>query len=77
MKKALVILAPGFEEVEALTAVDILRRGGIEITLAGTIDGPIKGRCGIKVLADETIDISLKRDYEAIILPGGAEGTEN
>ncbi|MBU2590846.1 MAG: DJ-1/PfpI family protein [Nitrospinae bacterium] len=77
MKKALVILAPGFEDIEALTAVDILRRGGIEVTLAGTIDGPIKGRCGIMVLTDEAIDISLNRNYEAIILPGGAEGTEN
>ncbi|MBI5971360.1 MAG: DJ-1/PfpI family protein [Deltaproteobacteria bacterium] len=77
MKKVLVPLAPGFEEVEALTVVDILRRAGAEVTLAGTIDGPITGRNKIKVLADTGLDNAFPADYDMIVLPGGAVGAEN
>jgi len=76
MKKVLIPLAPGFEEIEALTVVDILRRAGAEVTLAGTVDGPIKGRNRIRVMADISMDMA-GVDYDMIVLPGGAEGTEN
>lgn len=76
MKRVLIPLAPGFEEIEALTAVDILRRAGAEVILAGTIDGPIEGRNRIRVAADITLD-KAGADYDMIVLPGGAEGTEN
>ncbi|MEK7774217.1 MAG: DJ-1/PfpI family protein, partial [Deltaproteobacteria bacterium] len=58
MKKVLIPLAPGFEEIEALTAADILRRAGAEVTLAGTADGPIKGRNHIRVMADISMDMA-------------------
>lgn len=77
MEKVLVILAPGFEEVEALTPVDILRRAGADVTVAGTVDGVIVGRNDIKVLADESLDSVLDYDFDMIVLPGGAVGTEN
>ena len=76
MKKVLVVLAPGFEEVEALAPVDILRRAGAQVTIAGTISGAIKGRNGISVLPDTTMD-KAGSDYDMIVLPGGTAGTEN
>ncbi len=78
MKKILMPLAPGFEEIEALAVVDVLRRAGAEVVMAGTVEGPIKGRNEIRVLADKTLDEVLKdgiEDFDMIILPGGAEGT--
>lgn len=76
MKKVLVPLAPGFEEIEALTVVDILRRAGAEVTLAGTIPGAIEGRSRIRVLPDTVMD-NVGADYDMIVLPGGAVGAEN
>ncbi len=77
MKKVLIPLAPGFEEVEALTPADILRRAGAEVTLAGTVEGMITGRNLIRVLPDTVMDRVSAKDYDMIILPGGALGTEN
>lgn len=77
MKKVLIPLAPGFEEIEALAVVDILRRVGIEVVLAGTADNPIEGRNRIKVLADASLDSVKGEDFDMIVLPGGAVGTEN
>lgn len=76
MKKVLIPLAPGFEEIEALAVVDILRRAGAEVVTAGTVDGPIEGRNAIKVLADKDLDEALTEGYDMIVLPGGAGGTE-
>lgn len=77
MKKILIPLAPGFEEVEALTCVDILRRAGADVITAGTVDNAIKGRNGIKVLPDATLESQKDGVFDMIILPGGAIGTEN
>lgn len=77
MKKVLIPLAQGFEEIEALAVVDILRRAGIEVILAGTTDNPIEGRNKIKVLADAPLDSVKDQDFDMIVLPGGAVGTEN
>jgi len=77
MKKVLVPLAPGFEEVEAVTVIDILRRAGIEVTVAGTVEGSIEGRNKIKVEADVLLDSVTANSFEMIVLPGGSVGTEN
>lgn len=76
MKKVLVVLAPGFEEIEALVPVDILRRAGAVVTVAGTTPGPITGRSRISVVPDTTAD-KAGEDFDMIILPGGSPGTEN
>lgn len=76
MKKVLVPLAPGFEEIEALTIVDILRRAGAEVTVAGTVPGAIEGRSGIRVLPDTVME-NIGAGYDMIALPGGAVGAEN
>lgn len=77
MSTVLVPLAPGFEEVEALTVVDILRRGEVKVITAGTIAGPITGRSGIAVLADILIADVDADELDMIILPGGMPGTTN
>ncbi|MBI5493141.1 MAG: DJ-1/PfpI family protein [Deltaproteobacteria bacterium] len=77
MKKVLVPLAPGFEEIEALTVVDILRRAGAEVVVAGTVQGPVEGRSRIKVLTDGLMDEVAGTDFDMIVLPGGAVGAEN
>jgi len=77
MKQVIIPLAPGFEEVEALTVVDILRRAGAEVTLAGTTIGVITGRNGIRITADASLDTARGGDYDMVVLPGGATGAEN
>lgn len=77
MKKVLMPLAPGFEEIEALAVVDILRRAGAEVIIAGTIKGAIEGRSMIKILADAELDAVANGAFDMIVLPGGAAGTEN
>ncbi len=77
MKKALVLLAPGFEEIETVTVIDILRRAGVQVTSAGTVDGAIEGSRKIKVMADVSIDSVSGSDFDLIVLPGGQPGTDN
>ncbi len=70
-----VFLADGFEEIEALATVDIIRRAGIECTTVGVGNAVITGAHNIKVTADST---TLKYgDVDAVILPGGMPGTAN
>lgn len=77
MKKVLIILAPGFEEIEALSVVDLLRRAGADLMLAGTVDGVIRSKNNINVLADDFIENISENTYDMIVLPGGSIGTEN
>lgn len=77
MKRVLIPIAPGFEEIEALATADILRRAGIEVILAGTISGPIEGRSRIRILSDTTLNSVKGQDFDMIVLPGGAVGAEN
>ena len=73
MPTVLVILAEQFEEIEALTPVDLLRRAGIEVTLAALADGiHVTGRSGVTVHADTTLTAVAERDYDCLLLPGGA-----
>ncbi len=69
-------LAEGFEEIEALSVVDILRRGGVEIkTVSITEDSKVSGSHGITVFADITAEKTT--DCDCVILPGGLPGTTN
>ena len=76
MKKVLVALAPGFEEIETVTVVDILRRAGARVVLAGTEEGLIEGSRGVKIMADAHVD-RVDDDFDLIVLPGGQPGTAN
>lgn len=75
-KKALIILANGFEEIEAITVIDILRRAGIEVITAGINDTKVQGSHGITVIADKTLP-AIKGDFDACVLPGGMPGAAN
>ncbi len=77
MKRVLVPLAPGFEEIEAITVIDVLRRAGVEVTVAGTETGPIEGSHGIRVSADRLLAEIREEGFDMIILPGGGKGVEN
>ncbi|MFP2422330.1 protein deglycase YajL [Pseudescherichia vulneris] len=76
---ALVCLAPGSEEMEAVTTIDLLVRGGIKVTTASVAsDGDLVITCsrGVKLLADAPLVEVADGDYDAIILPGGLKGAE-
>ena len=74
----IVLLASGFEELEALTPIDILRRNDIDVkTVSITSESRVTGAHGIQVVADMTVtDVTLS-DIRMLILPGGVPGAEN
>ena len=76
MKRACVLLAEGFEEIEALTPVDYLRRAGAEVTTIGVSGARVRGGHGIVVETDSGIEAA-SRDWDCVILPGGGKGADN
>lgn len=80
MKQVVVPLAHGFEEIEAVTVVDILRRAGISVTIAGVEAGTppcaVEGRTGIKLVPDLSLDEVKASDFDMVVLPGGLKGTQ-
>lgn len=76
---ALVCLAPGSEETEAVTTIDLLVRGGINVTTASVAsDGNLAVTCsrGVKLLADAPLVTLADGDFDVIVLPGGLKGAE-
>ena len=69
-KKVLIILADGFEEMEAVTPIDILRRAGLEVVVAGLEKKEVTGAHGIQLTADVLLN-DVGETPEMIILPGG------
>jgi len=77
MPKVLVPLAEGFEEIEAVAIVDLLRRAGIEVDTASLASREVTGSHGIRVLADLALDAADAGAYDMIVLPGGMPGTKH
>lgn len=78
MAKTAIFLANGFEEIEALTVVDLLRRKKIVCeTVSISDDIFVSGSHGIKVSADKVLSEVSFEEYDALILPGGMPGTKN
>ena len=75
MAKVAVILANGFEEIEALTVVDVLRRANISCDMVG-FEEQVTGSHDIQVTADRVFDGDLS-DYDLLVLPGGMPGSAN
>jgi 4-methyl-5(b-hydroxyethyl)-thiazole monophosphate biosynthesis len=78
MAKVLVPLAKGFEDIEAITVVDVLRRGGVEVVTASIGDAlEVESAHNVTVKADALFADVADDEYDAIVLPGGGEGTDN
>lgn len=77
MKTALVLFAEGSEELEAVTIVNILRRGDVLVSLAGLTSGALRGSRGITLQPDTTLEAVLNQEFDMIVLPGGQPGTNN
>lgn len=77
MKKVLVLFAEGSEELEAITIVNILRRAGVSVTLAGLDSGALRGSRNVMLMPDSTLDDVLDDDFDMVVLPGGQPGTDN
>lgn len=72
MAAVLAILAEGFEEIEALTPVDLLRRAGANVTLAALAEGiHVTGRSGITIHANTTLTAVEAATFDCLFLPGG------
>lgn len=76
MARVLVLLAPGAEEMETVITVDVLRRASLEVVLAG-LQGSGAVTCSrqMKLLPDVALDVA-KGPFDAVVLPGGAQGAE-
>lgn len=79
MVRVLIPLAAGCEELEAVTVIDILRRGGIEVTSAGlgARGTPVRASRGTVLVPDTDLDDALKQDYDMVVLPGGLPGANH
>jgi len=72
MPTVLVILPEGFEEIEAITPIDLLRRAGVQVTVAALGSAAhVTGRCNITIHADTTLGKAAEETYDLIFLPGG------
>lgn len=77
MPRVLVPLADGFEEMEGVIIIDVLRRAGVEVVAAGLHAGPIVASRRTRHLPDALLDEVLDQDFDMIVLPGGAQGAKN
>lgn len=82
MARVCVLLAQGFEEIEAITIIDVLRRGEVDVTtlsVAGAGQGnlDVKGSHAITVRADKTLAAGVGESWDMVILPGGVPGSMN
>jgi len=77
MKRVLLTLTDGFEDIEAVAVTNILRRAGIEVVLTGLPSSIVESSNGLKVIADKKMDNANLDDFDALVIPGGKRGCEN
>jgi 4-methyl-5(b-hydroxyethyl)-thiazole monophosphate biosynthesis len=77
MKRVLVPLAEGFEELEAVTIIDVLRRAGIDVVVASLGDSPVAGSHGIRIAADTPLGALAEQEFDMIAMPGGMPGADH
>lgn len=73
MKKVVMILADGFEELEAVTVIDVLRRATIGVEIMGLRGTQITGSRGITVVCDDVFDYYSSLEYDGVVLVGGMD----
>lgn len=77
MARVLIPLAQGCEELEAVTLIDLLRRAGIEVVVAGLDEGLVKASRGTMIMPDTTLEAVLHDSFDMIVLPGGQPGADH
>jgi len=75
--RVMIPLANGFDGIEALTVVDVLRRAKIKVDTVGVIGSVIQSKNGVKVIVDRTLNQINPSEYDVVILPGGSPGYQN
>ena len=75
-KRALLVLADGFEDIEAAAPFDILKRAGVAVKTAGLESQEVKSARGLKITTDTTLDAIEEEEFDCIVLPGGSGGAE-
>ena len=76
-KKVLLPMADGFEEIETVTIIDVLRRAGLEVVTAGTKAGVLLGSRCVKLIPDTVLESVKEEEFEMVVLPGGQPGVDN
>jgi 4-methyl-5(b-hydroxyethyl)-thiazole monophosphate biosynthesis len=76
-KKVLIPLCPGFEEMEAIILIDVLRRGNVEVVSASKTKEPVVASRNTIHISDTTFSEINVDEFDAIVLPGGMNGTKN
>jgi protein deglycase len=71
MKTALLLLADGFEEIEAVTLIDVLRRGDVAVTTASLAGKHVRGSHDIVIESDASLERVAVENFDALVLPGG------
>jgi len=74
MARVAVLLAEGFEEIEAITIIDVLRRADVETVVVGVTGSTVHGNHGIGVVTDQPIQTAAKGKWDMVVLPGGMPG---
>jgi 4-methyl-5(b-hydroxyethyl)-thiazole monophosphate biosynthesis len=77
MKNVVVLLADGFEDIEAITAIDFLRRGGITTVVAGVTEIEITSSHNVCIKTDATIGSLEAKNFDGVVIPGGIPGADN
>lgn len=75
-KRVLILLAEGFEDIEAIAPIDVLNRAGVEVTIAGLGDGPVRAAYGTTVVPHTNIDQLDDTLYDGIVFPGGRKNAQ-
>lgn len=77
MKSVIVVLSAGFEELEAISVIDILRRANIKVEVVGLRDVQLTGSRGVTLICDEVFDYYGCLDYDGVIMVGGMNNATN
>lgn len=77
MAKVLVPLAAGFEEIEAITVIDLLRRASFEVITVGLDDQAVRASRQNVIIPDTSIDKVMDQQFDLIVLPGGLPGADH
>lgn len=77
MRRIAIILSDGFEEIEAVTTIDILRRAGMTIDVLGLNETVVTGAHGLPIEADDKFDYFGALDYDGIVFAGGMKNAMN